>query len=181
MKKLFILLIIALVGFNSCNSGLKPFTQDLYYENDWSDEDLERIQFYLSDDIILRRGVTEGSTTIDSGKIKTIKGEKIEEVKIKKGTPGVFLFRPKDDLFAVSFDSGDKSYLIFGPSEKNNGEYTLRAAEWDKSKGQGEVTYNGKKYYTPTESAYSILMVNLKKAGSTDIKSKTAKGRTIKN
>lgn len=180
MKYFNYLLVLGLVGFSSCSS-LTPFTQDLYYENDWSDDDLKDIQFYLSEDIILRRGVTEGSSTISSGKIKVVKGEKIEEIKIKRGTPGVFLFRPNDDKFAVSFESGDKSFLIFGPSEKKGGEYTLRAAEWDKSKGQGEVTYNGKKYYTPTKSAYATLMVDLKKAGKTDIKSKTAKGRTIKN
>jgi hypothetical protein len=174
-------MLAGLIGFSSCNTRLTPFSEDLYHENGWSDDDLKRIQFYLSEDIILRRGVSEGSSTISSGKIKIVNGKKIEETKIKKGTPGVFLFRPKDDRFAVSFESGDKSFLIFGPSEKKDGMYTLRAAEWDQDKGQGEVTYNGKKYYTPSKSAYATLMVDLKKAGSSTVKSRTAKGRTVKD
>ncbi len=165
---------------SSCSPRLTPFTQDLYDENGWSDNDLKKIQFYLSEDIILRRGVTKGSSTISSGKIKIVKGKKIEETKIKKGTPGVFLFRAKEDRFAVSFESGDNRFLIFGPSRRNDGEYTLRAAEWNKEKRQGQVTYNGKKYYTPSKSAYATLMVDLKKVGNSSIKSRTAKGRTIK-
>ena len=128
----------------------------------------------------MRRGVTKGSSTISSGKIKIVNGKKIEETKIRKGTPGVFLFRPKEDRFAISFESGDKRFLIFGPSLRNDGKYTLRAAEWDKEMRQGQITYNGKKYYTPSKSAYATLMVDLKKVGNSSMKSRTAKGRTIK-
>ena len=174
-------LILVLIALSSCSPRLTPFTQDLYDENGWTDNDLERIQFYLSEDIILRRGVNEGSSTISSGKIKIVNGKKIEETIIRKGTPGVFLFRPKEDRFAISFETGDKRSLIFGPSKRNDDKYTLRAAEWDKEKGQGEISYNGEKYYTPTKSAYAALMVDLKKAGKTIKKSRTAKGRTIKD
>ncbi len=181
MKYFSFLLLFGLVAFSSCSPRLTPFTQDLYDENGWTDNDLERIQFYLSEDIILRRGVNEGGSTITSGKIKIVNGKKIEETIIRKGTPGVFVFRPKEDRFAISFESGDKRYLIFGPSKRNDDKYTLRAAEWDKSKGQGQITYNGEKYYTPTRSAYAALMVDLKKVGNTEKKSRTAKGRTVKD
>ncbi len=181
MKYFSLLILLGLIGLSSCSPRLTPFTQDLYYENGWTDNDLEKIQFYLSEDIILRRGVSEGTSTISSGKIKIVNGKKIEETRIRKGTPGVFLFRPKEDRFAISFESGEKRYLIFGPSQRRDGKYTLRAAAWDKSKDQGEVTYNGKKYYTPTKSAYATLMVDLKKIGSSTIKSRTAKGRTVKD
>jgi len=181
MKYFSFLLILNLIVLSSCGPRLTPFTQDLYHENGWTDDDLEKIQFYLSEDIILRRGVTKGYSSISSGKIKIVDGKKIEETKIRKGTPGVFLFRPKEDRFAISFESGDKKFLIFGPSRKKNGEYTLRAAEWDKEKRQGQITYDGKKYYTPSKIAYATLMVDLKKAGNSSIKSRTAKGRTVKD
>ena len=180
MKYFNFLIVLGFIIFSSCSPRLTPFTQDLYDEYGWSDAELKRIQFYLSDDIILRRGYTSGSSSISSGKIKVINGQKIQETKIKKGTPGVFLFRPKENRFAISFETGKNRYLIFGPSQKNNGKYTLRAAEWDKEKRQGQVTYNGKKYYTPTKSAYATLLVDLKKVGNSSIKSKTAKGRTVK-
>ena len=181
MKYLNFLFVLGFVAFSSCSPRLTPFTQDLYDENGWTDDDLKRIQFYLSEDIILRRGVTSGSSSINSGKIKIVDGKKIEETIIKKGTPGVLIFKPKEDRFAISFEPGDKRFLIFGPSQRNNEKYSLRAASWDKSNNQGEVTYNGKKYYTPTKSAYAVLMVDLKKVGNSTIKSRTAKGRTVKN
>ena len=181
MKYLSAIFLLNLFLLGSCSPKLTPFTQDLYDENGWTDGDLEKIQFYLSEDIILRRGVTKGYSSISSGKIKIVNGKKIEETKIRKGTPGVFLFRPKEDRFAISFETGDKKFLIFGPSQKNNGKYTLRAAEWDKEKRQGQVTYDDKKYYTPSKSAYATLMVDLKKVGNSSIKSRTAKGRTVKN
>ena len=180
MKFFNLLLFVGLVVFTSCSPRLTPFTQDLYDEYEWSETELKKIQFYLSEDIILRRGYSSGSSSISSGKIKVINGKKIQETKIKKGTPGVFIFKPKENRFAISFETGKNRYLIFGPSRKKNGAYTLRAAEWDKETGQGEVTYNGKKYFTPTKSAYATLMVDLKKVGKSSVKSRTAKGRTVK-
>ncbi len=90
------------------------------------------------------------------------------------------MFRPKENRFAVSFESGENRFLIFGPSRRNDGKYTLRAAEWDKEMQQGQVTYNNKKYYTPSKSAYATLLVDLKKVRNNSIKSRTAKGRTVK-
>ncbi len=174
-----IILVSALILLCGCSPRLTPFTLDLYDEYGWSDDDLKKIQFYLSEDIILRRGVSEGASSINSGKIKIVNGKKIEETIIRKGTPGVFLFRPKEDRFAVSFEPGDHRFLIFGPSKKRDGKYTLRATKWDKEQRQGQVSYDGKKYFTPTKSAYAILMVDLEKAGTTKIKSRTAKGRTV--
>ena len=39
----------------SCSPNLSTFNQKLYEENQWSEEELKKIQFYLSDDIILTR------------------------------------------------------------------------------------------------------------------------------
>ena len=52
MKYHSLFLVLGLVVFSSCGPKLTPFTQDLYDENGWTDDDLERIQFYLSEDII---------------------------------------------------------------------------------------------------------------------------------
>ena len=103
MKWNSILAILALIILSSCSSRLTPFTQDLYEENGWTDSDLKKIQFYLSEDIILRRVVTKGSSSITSGKIKIVNGQKIEETKIRKGTPGVFLVSPKGKSICNQF------------------------------------------------------------------------------
>ncbi len=182
MKAPLLLLTLAtLLTITACSPKLTPFTQDLYDEQNWSDAELKRIQFYLSEDIVLRRQISRGSSEISRGEIKIVDGKKVEEIVIKRGTPGVFIFRPKDDRFAVSFEGGsDDRFLVFGPSKRNRGRYTLRARDWRNRRNGGEITYDGRVYYTPSNSAYATLMVDLKKIRSVKVKSRTAGGRKVR-
>lgn len=163
---------------SSCGPTLRPFTQDLYNEYSWSNADLKKIQFYLSDDIVLRREASGGSSEIIQGEIKVVEGREIEEVVIRKGTPGVFLFSPKSERFAVSFDAAsDEKFLVFGPSPKANDRYVLMASEW-KHRG-GTVTYGAKKWNVEVSSAWSTLMVDLKKVNRISVNKETATGRKV--
>jgi hypothetical protein len=176
LQYLGIFIIVATV--TSCSPELRPFTSKLLDEGGWRDNDLKKIQFYVSDDIVIRRKITDGSTEISSGTIKMVKGVNVEEVRIKRGTPGIFLFRVKEDKFAVSFDgTSDKRYLMFGPNPKRRGEYVLLASEWQDKKGK--VRYDEKFYFTDGESAWANLMVDLKKFKKVDVSSNTAKGRKV--
>lgn len=183
MKKNNLIFFVAVLAvlFNSCSSKLTPFTERLYQENGWTDSDLKKIQFYVSEDIVLRRQASKGVSKIDHGEIKIVDGKRVEEIVIKKGTPGVFLFQPKGSRFAISFESRkyEDPYLVFGPSKRRGGRYTLRARDWNGNNGNGKITYDNKTYYTPSKSAYSVLLVDLKRIKDTKVKSRTAKGRTI--
>ncbi len=175
---LFLLMVIILCGLSSCSPRLTPFTQRLYQENNWSVDELKQIQFYLSRDIRLYRDVTDSASKIESGKIRMIKGRKVEEIVIPSGTPGVLVFSPKDDRMAVSFEDGnDERYLMFGPNPKSNNRYVLLAKEWKRSRGK--VTYEGTTYYTDAENAYAALMVDLKRTKRTRVKSRVASGRKL--
>ncbi len=174
--------ILAILGIctlflSACSPKLTPFTERLYDENSWSEDELKQIQFYLSDDIILRREVEKGASKIEHGEIKMVDGKKVEEIVIRKGTPGVFIFSPKEDRFAVSFEGSDDRYLMFGPNPKASDRFVLLASNWNRSKGQ--VTYDGKRYYTPSRSAYATLLVDLKRVRKISVKSRTAKGRKV--
>ncbi|MEO1517587.1 MAG: hypothetical protein AAFV95_21365 [Bacteroidota bacterium] len=174
-------LFLIVLGLSSCSPKLTPFTQRLQNEQQWGERDLRKIQFYLSDNIVLRRKATAGDSKIESGEIKIVNGERVEEIVIPKGTPGVFLFHPNDkkNRFAVSFESGsDGRYLMFGPNPRSGNRYVLLASEW-KRRG-GEVTYDGRRYFTPSSSAYAALMVDLKRTKKVSVRSRKAKGRTIK-
>ncbi|MEM9819701.1 MAG: hypothetical protein AAF985_01460 [Bacteroidota bacterium] len=169
---------VLLFTMNACSPRLSPFTQRLYDDNNWTETDLKRIQFYLSQDITLQREATSGQSTIESGEIKMVDGRKVEEVVVRKGTPGVLIFMPKRNRLAVSFESsGDDRYLMFGPNPKAGNRYVLLASDWKRRRGK--VTYDGKAYFTPSESAYAALMVDLKKVRKVSVKSRTAKGRKI--
>lgn len=177
-KNIFFLFAIILLGLSSCSPRLTPFTQRLYVENGWSERDLQAVQFYLSQDIVLSRQVRDGESSIRDGKVKVVAGRQIEEIRFPKGTPGVLLFIPKQNRFAVSFEEGGEDrYIMFGPNRKYNGKYMMLAADWDKN--YGTVTYDDRVYRTSNESAYSALLIDLKAIRKVSVKSKTAKGRTV--
>lgn len=177
MNKLTHLLGLMLLGIlsYSCSPRLTYINDEMIKQNKWTEDDLKRIQFYLSDNITLTRQLSSGESTITGGKIKIKDGQKIEQIIFKKGTPGVLLFLPKENRYAISFDnSSPDKYLVFGPNPKMNSRFALMAKEWDRY--MGKVTYNGQIYETSSNSAFSALMVNLKRMHDYDKNVEIAKG-----
>ncbi|MBK7409367.1 MAG: Uma2 family endonuclease [Saprospirales bacterium] len=178
MKTIYFLLPLSMLLFNSCSPTLSHFTQDLYEENNWSIDELRQIQFYLSNDIVLRREVTSGEGQILDGKIRIRDGRKVEEIVIQHGTPGVFLYSPKENRFAVSFEKNDDNhFLMFGPNPKAGDRYVLLASEWDRR--QGKVTYDHSTWWVDGDAAFAGLMVDLKRSRQVSVKSRAVQGRTV--
>ena len=179
MRLTYLLPLLALGLLSSCSPQLSTFNQKLYEDQKWSDNDLKRIQFYLSDDLTIYRFLDEeGGATITSGEIKIVDGRKTEQIYFKSGTPGVFLFRPKEEHFAISFENKDDThYLTFGPNPRYSGQYMLLASEWNRRRGK--ITYAGKKFYTDAADIPRLL-VNLKKISYNKTEGRTAGGRTVK-
>ncbi len=181
MKSAFIqlgsLLLMTLM-LSSCGPTLSPFTQNLYEDNNWTDSELQRIQFYLSDDIVLYRELGGGSSQIIQGEIKMVNGRRVDQVTFRRGTPGVFLFSPKANRFAVSFEEGgDERFLVFGPNPRANQRYVLLASEWGRR--QGTVTYAGQKWQVDASSAFTTLEVDLNRVNRTDVNRRVATGRRV--
>lgn len=163
---------------SSCSPSLSPFTQNLYEDNNWSEGELRKIQFYLSDDIVLFRELTGGNSEIIEGEIKVVDGRKRDQITFRRGTPGVFLFSPKSNRFAVSFeDGGDDRYLIFGPNPKVANRYVLLASDWNRR--LGTVTYAGQKWSVDANAAYTALMVDLERLQRVDVNTRVANGRRV--
>lgn len=162
----------------SCSPRLTYFNKEMVKEYQWSEEDLKKIQFYLSEDLVLSRRLNTGESTIQSGKIKIVNGEKIEQVIIKKGTPGLLQFMPKEERYAISFDnSSPDKYLIFGTNPKMNSRIVLMGKEWDRR--SGKVTYNNSVYDISANAAFSSLLVNLKRAKKVEENTEYAKGNKL--
>lgn len=175
LKNALMLFVLGIL-MTSCSPNLSPFTNDIY--NDFgSDRQLSKIQFYLSNDIVLFRDYGGQRAQVTNGKIKVVNGRKIEEVVFKKGTPGVFVFSPKRDRIAVSFESEDDKYLMFGPNRKAGGRFVLLAKEWNRR--TGKVTYGGEVWNTTDGSAYANLLVDLDKARETSVSKKVVGGRRV--
>ncbi|MGB3079177.1 MAG: hypothetical protein WBB31_08895, partial [Saprospiraceae bacterium] len=69
--KIQMYLAIACVGFfASCSPQYTYFTKSLYEKENWTKDDIMRIQFYNSRDITLSRAVNDDETSITEGKIR---------------------------------------------------------------------------------------------------------------
>jgi len=168
----------ALFLLSACSPRLSDYTNRLQKSNNWSEDELRQIQFYLSSDIVLKRQIKEGSSEIVNGKIKMENGRQIEEILIPRKTPGVFLFSPKTERYAVAFEGNSENrFLMFGPNPKAGNRYVLLASDWDKRRGK--VTYDGKTFYVDSNSAFSGLQVDLRRIRKTKVNSRVAKGRKI--
>lgn len=177
ISKIIPLLATLVFFITSCSPKLTTFSERIYDAGDWSERDLKDIQFYVSDHIILRRQLTSGKSKIEDGEIKVINGRKVEEVIIKKGTPGVFMSREDNDRLAVSFESGKNKNLLFGANAKRGGNYAL-LAKWE-DRNSGKVKYAGKNWRVILNGEIPMLQVDLKKNTKTTRKSRVAKGRKV--
>ncbi len=176
MKHLIIIFIAALT-ITSCKN-LVPYTESLRSQNGWSDNQVKRIQFYTSRDVVLQRQIATDETAIEGGKIKIRDGKKIEEIIIKRGTPGVVVSLPNSTKMLVSFEKDDNHHLSFGVNPEQANRFVLLASEW--KNGVGKVTYDGKNYFTSPDGAYTSLMVDLRKIQSVELNQRVAKGRKVR-
>jgi hypothetical protein len=178
MTKILPLAILCLFLLSACSPRLSPFTQKLYEENNWNQDQLKRIQFYLSDAVTLRRQRTEADAHINDGKVRMEQGRKVEEILIPKGTPGVLSYIPRENRFAISFEEGKSNRtLIFGPDSRGNNRYVLKVVKWKDEKGI--IQYDDKNYYIYKSDALALLMIDLKKVRKTQVKTRVAKGNEI--
>jgi len=178
IAKLLPLVVLCIFLLSACSPRLSPFTQKLYEENNWSSAQLKRIQFYLSDGVILRRQRTGADSKISGGKIRMEQGREIEEIIIPKGTPGVLSYIPRENRFAISFEEGKSNRtLIFGPDSRGNNRYVLKVVKWKDARGI--IRYDDKNYYIYKSDALALLMVDLKKIRKTQVKKRVAKGNEL--
>jgi hypothetical protein len=172
-------LFLSLILISACSQNLRPFNQRMYEKYRWTKEELKKIQFYLSEDLVLYKKSNSRDSRIQEGSVvinSEIHGEKI---KFKSGTPGVFLFSPKTNRLAISFsdDEDSNKYLMFGPNDRLNGDFALLAKEWEKR--GGTVTYNNQEYFVNSTDAMCTLLIDIKKASKVSYTVKVEKGRRI--
>lgn len=173
------MLLLCVGFFVSCSPQYSHFTKSLYEKENWTKNDIMRIQFYVSRDIRLTRSVSDDETAISEGKIRIINGRKVQQVVIKTGTPGVLVLMPREDRFGISFEENDnEAYLMFGPNPKYNDRFALLAKDWERD--HGKVHYKGQLYDVDNESAFAALMVDLRREGDSQYETRKVQGRTVK-
>ncbi|MGB3798566.1 MAG: hypothetical protein WA952_02055 [Lewinella sp.] len=177
MIRITTLLFLALFCLSSCGPKLSPFTQRLYEEQSWGEEDLRRIQFYLSEDVVLQRELRSGNSQIRNGTVRVINGRDIEQVVFRRNTPGVFIFSPKSQRVAISFEDDNDNFLLFGPNPKNGDRYTLLASDWERDSGL--ISYAGREWRVSSADAFASLLIPLKRLRQEERQGRVVGGRKI--
>lgn len=140
-------------------------------------EDLTRIQFYNTQDIVLTRYATvksEKQTT--NGNLEVVSGKQLEQVIIKPNTPGRVIRVIDQDQIAVSFEEGDNRWLVFGRT-KTDPTYRLQASKWNN--GRGVIQYGDQTFYTNTGAGGVALAFRMKSIHSEQRKVTVAGGSRV--
>lgn len=83
---------------------MAPLTQEIRYQHSLSDDELRGLQYYLSDDVVLRRVVESHERRVTgTHKLQLVEGKMVEQIVIEKGTPGVAT-AVGPDFISVSFE-----------------------------------------------------------------------------
>jgi hypothetical protein len=177
MFRLLALLFCATFLFTGCGPKLAPFTQELYERQGWGEDELRRIQFYLSEDVTLQRELRNDRTTIRNGSVRVIDGREVEQIVFRRNTPGVFTFSPKTQRVAITFEEDGDNFLVFGPNPKNGNRYTLLASDWTRTRGT--VTYAGREWTVSSADAFANLLIPLKRTREGDTRGRVVGGRKL--
>lgn len=169
--KLFLLTIT--VGlFSSCISQKIAFTSDIQDTYKFSEERLQTIQFYTSDDIVLYVNKNHEATRVVNGKVVINSSDVQDAIIIPRNTPCILEKKINDNILIVGFETGTGRQICF----INNGNtYSIGAKEW--SGEEGLLKYGGKNYFTANREAY--LMIKVRKLNHIIRSQRTIKGRKI--
>lgn len=159
MKNIIILSSIIALSFSSCKN-LVPYTDALQKKHGWTNEQLERAQFYVSGKICLERELTKEFPDQIAGKIVVKNGVKTEVVYLQKNLRVAFVGLTHSGDYIIQCEPTGGSTLTFGVNPDNGGKFVLLASEW--KDGYGQVHYRGIEYFVPVEESSTHLLIDLR-------------------
>jgi hypothetical protein len=168
MRKIFSLIIVSVFLICSLNSCKVSFTGALKVNLEKQELELEKIQYYNSKTIILKRVVSSKETEVLSGKVTMQNGQMIEEIEIKKNTPGIMVKSESNEMH-IKFEPGNQkgNFLVFELS--NDKRFVLRNQK-------GKVNYHDAIYRSNGESANAELLIKKKSSRAVTYNKRKAKG-----
>jgi len=140
---------------------------------------MTKVQFFNSKTILLHREIPK----LDLGIIDTLKTRKddsiqVEEILIKRNTPGICVIDTTNNQLEICFETGDNRIIKFGTDpEIKGGFYYIQALTWEK--GVGKIPYDNKTF-SILAGQTSRLKIKTKLALKfMSVKVRVVKGRTL--
>jgi hypothetical protein len=172
-KIVLIVLPVIMLVISSC-SNLIFFTQEIRDDLNENNLDVEKVQFYNSEKITLKRNLSKEETQIAKGTIRLENGEYFEEIIIPKKTKGVAIIKGTEFL-KVAFETGDKRNIRFDINDDMN--YQISADSWNDNFGC--IVYDTNTYLIVPGSSNTLLMVNKEYISNFEMKRRVLKGRSV--
>jgi hypothetical protein len=170
-----ILLQATLWGVLTSCTVTVPFTAELQQQYQLGSTQIARLQFYLSDPVVLYKLTEQGAARAQSGALVVAHDNHLEEIILRPGTPGVVVGQ-QQDLLLVSFELGDGKHLVFG-NRSGSGKYHLMAEDWER--GHGKVHYAHATYFAAPGSGKACLEVQLRKVREQAKSTHIVEGRRV--
>lgn len=163
----------------SCGSKI-PFTNQIKDEFGLDAEtQMKKVQFYISQTIILQRVRQSGSQgTAENGVLVTNKSKEEDRITIQAQTPAVFEGYGKNGEMIIRFEVGQGRFLTFNVRQEGASSKYYLVATWDMNRG-GELLYGNEKYTVQSSAGNAFLMVMLKKLQKTKRKDRVVKGMRV--
>ena len=164
----FLFFLLTIVCFSSCKVSFNG-GQKIYLEKQGID--LSKIQYYNSKSIILKRVVSSKETEVLSGTVTMQNGQMIEEIEIKKHTPGV-LVNSNDNQMHIKFEPGNQkeNFLVFELASDK---------KFNLVHSKGKVNYHQGVYRTIITQPYPELLIKKKSSRAVTYKKRKAEGVKI--
>lgn len=161
-------LALCLGTLAACATGPDRVQERFAWTDGWAGrygltpEQLRDVQFWVSDDILLRRIATAGRRDVLRGRLYEQNDKAVDEIFVKAGTPGIVV-GSGHDWIAVSFEPGSFLYftarrdgMLLAPTRSGDTDFfRLWAQDW--RGGAGIVPVNGVLYEATPASSNAYL------------------------
>lgn len=173
-----IILILFVLISSGCSNKI-VFTPQLRTQLEQQRIDLKKVQFYNSEKITMSRIEDRPQElVVNDGELEVTEGRIIEEIVIKKNTPGICSGVNQYHLNIV-FEDDRNQFLKFGRKQGSRlgNRYKLYAQSWNEE--YGIVSYGDTLYQTGKNAANAHLLVKKSQIYDLIREKRVARGRKI--
>ena len=171
MKKIFYA-FLTLSILASCSSKV-PFTTKALTDYKLTNDDVQKLQFYVQGDLVLTNGRSDNSTK--TGELVIKDEQNWNKIIIASGTRGV-VEKVEGDILYVSFEEGKNLKYKASPTD---GKYRMKSEKFDPRKRMGTVTYGGEEFLVSSNGLQAFLVFKLKNSTKRQSNARSVKGRKL--
>ncbi len=170
---LLIAFVISSFAISSCSNYIY-FSEEIRDNLIINNLDIEKVQYYNSDKIVLMRHLSKDETELAKGTIRFENGQYFEEVIIPKKTKGIAIGNA-NEILNIAFETGENRDLLF--SLNDDDKYQISADSWKND--YGCVYYDTASYFIVPSSSNTLLLVSKEDISNYEKKRRILKGRTV--